>query len=100
MDVMGREGLERVRDQVARVVVGQEPVIRALLAALLVLAVLAGPALGADKAAQQAEIRKAAQGALDKFYKAQPSLKDEVQAAPGYALCANGPAWSPSITTL
>jgi len=34
--VTGREGLERVRDQVSSVVVGQEPVIRALLAALLV----------------------------------------------------------------
>jgi len=56
------------------------------IAAVTTLAVLAGPAFAADKAAQQAEIRKATQVALDKFYKAQPTLKGEVEAAPGYAV--------------
>jgi lipid-binding SYLF domain-containing protein len=50
------------------------------------LALAGAPAFAADKAAQQAEIRKATQSALEKFYKAQPSLKAEVDAAPGYAV--------------
>lgn len=50
------------------------------------LALAGAPAFAADKAAQQAEIRKATQSALDKFYKAKPELKAEVEAAPGYAV--------------
>ena len=40
----------------------------------------------ADKAKQQAEIRKMAQDALPEFYKAQASLKADVEKAPGYAV--------------
>ena len=40
----------------------------------------------ADKAKKQAEIQKMAQAALPDFYKAQASLKGEVENAPGYAL--------------
>ena len=39
-----------------------------------------------DVPAKQAEIRKAVAAALDKFYKARPALKADVQAAPGYAV--------------
>lgn len=39
-----------------------------------------------DKAAKQAEIHKATQAALEKFYKAKPALKGEVAKAPGYAV--------------
>jgi len=59
---------------------------RFLVIVSTLLAFLVAPAFGADKAAQQAEIRKATQGALDKFYKERPALKDEVHAAPGYAV--------------
>jgi lipid-binding SYLF domain-containing protein len=58
-----------------------------LVGALAALLAFAGaPAFAADKAAEQAEVRKATQSALDKFYKAQPNLKTEVDAAPGYAV--------------
>ena len=59
-----------------------------LLAALAAAAALCGaPAAAAgDKAAHQGEIRKATAAALAKFYKAQPRIKSEVQAAPGYAV--------------
>jgi lipid-binding SYLF domain-containing protein len=50
-----------------------------------VLAVVAQSAL-ADKAGNQAEIRKAADATLQKFYKARPALQGEVQTAPGYAV--------------
>ena len=40
----------------------------------------------ADAASKQAEIRKATQASLDKFYKAQPKLREEVKAAPGHAV--------------
>jgi len=54
---------------------------------LLVLSLAAGGALAAtDKAKKQAEVRKAAQTALAKFYKAEPKLKQEVAKAPGYAV--------------
>jgi len=57
------------------------------LATLATALTLAGaPALAADPAAEKAEIRKASQSALDKFYKAQPRIKAEVEAAPGYAV--------------
>jgi len=45
-----------------------------------------GAAMAADKASQQAEVRKASATALDKFYKAEPKLKAEVAKAPGYAV--------------
>jgi len=39
-----------------------------------------------DKAAKQAEVQKATQASLEKLYKAQPRLREEVKAAPGYAV--------------
>ena len=39
-----------------------------------------------ERAQKQGEIRQAKQTALDKFYKADPKLKDEVANAPGYAV--------------
>jgi len=54
---------------------------------LLVLSLTAGGAFAqTDKAKKQAEVRKAAQTALAKFYKANPKLKGEVAKAPGYAV--------------
>ena len=53
----------------------------------VLLAFCASGALAApDKAAKQAEIRKATHATLEKFYKAQPALKNEVRDAPGYAV--------------
>jgi len=43
------------------------------------------PALAADTA-KQAEVRKAAEGALADFYKSDPKIKGQVEAAPGYAV--------------
>lgn len=59
---------------------------RILSQALLVLALAAGTAYAQDKAKKQAEIRTAANTALEKFYKAKPELKGEVAKAPGYAV--------------
>jgi lipid-binding SYLF domain-containing protein len=56
----------------------------ATAAAALVLA--AAPAFAADKAAQQAEIQKATQAALAKFYAKKGDIRKEVEAAPGYAV--------------
>lgn len=53
-------------------------------AAALVLA--AAPAFAATKAEKQAEVRKAADTALEKFYKTEPKIKDEVANSPGYAV--------------
>jgi lipid-binding SYLF domain-containing protein len=61
--------------------------IRFLAAGMLMFFVAAGGALAeADKAAKQAEIRKATQVALEKFYKAKPALKADVAKAPGYGV--------------
>ena len=62
--------------------------VRSLLAAAVVLLVFGIPGVihAADKGAKQADIQKATQAALDKFYKAQPRLRGEVKAAPGYAV--------------
>lgn len=59
-----------------------------LLSGVLMLSFTAGTALAADadKAKKQAEIRKATQVTLEKFYKARPALKTEVGKAPGYAV--------------
>jgi len=54
-------------------------------AATLVTLFVSAGSLAAD-AAKQAEIQKAAQASLDRFYKAEPRIKGEVQAAPGYAV--------------
>ncbi len=54
--------------------------------ALVMMFSLAGGAVAATKAEQQAEVRKAAQASLAKFYKADPALKAAVGKAPGYAV--------------
>lgn len=62
--------------------------VRSLFAAFIAAAVCATGALAADKdkAAKQAEVRKAASAALEKFYEKKPDLKDAVGKAPGYAV--------------
>lgn len=57
-----------------------------LRATVFAASLVAGPALAADKAAQQAEILKTAQETLQQVYKAQPQLKAQVEKAPGYAV--------------
>ena len=57
-----------------------------LTSTVLVLSLAAGNSLAADKASKQAEIRKAAQSSLQKFYKSDPSLKPQVERAPGYGV--------------
>ncbi|HZM43700.1 MAG TPA: YSC84-related protein [Burkholderiales bacterium] len=53
----------------------------------LILSLAAGNALAQDdKAKKQAEIKKVTQASLQKFYKAKPELKGEVEKAPGYAV--------------
>ena len=56
--------------------------------ATLLFSLTAAPALSADsdKASKQAEVRKTTQTTLDRFYKANPTLKGEVKRAPGYAV--------------
>ena len=57
-----------------------------LVATALMFSLVAGPALGQDKAAKRAEVLKATAAALDKFYAKQPDLKATVAKAPGYAV--------------
>lgn len=53
----------------------------------LILTLAAGNALAQDdKAKKQAEIKKVTQASLQKFYKARPELKGEVEKASGYAV--------------
>ena len=61
--------------------------IRNLVAASAALIALSipGSTLAAD-AKKQAEVQKATQAALARFYEKKPSIKDEVSAAPGYAV--------------
>jgi lipid-binding SYLF domain-containing protein len=59
-----------------------------LIAAGLCLAV-SGIAFGADKSKEQAEVRTAAQNALNALYKAQPSARKSVESAAGYAAFSN-----------
>jgi len=55
--------------------------------ATVALSLAAGSAFAQDeKAKKQAEVRKATQVSLEKFYKADPKLKDAVAKAPGYAV--------------
>lgn len=62
--------------------------IHKVLQAVLLLSVAAGTAFAADadKATKQAEIRKVAQATLERFYKANPKLKADVDKSPGYAV--------------
>ena len=63
---------------------------RYTMAIAMLLALLApGIALGASKADEQAEVRKAAQGVLAAVYKAQPSARKAVESAAGYAAFSN-----------
>jgi lipid-binding SYLF domain-containing protein len=48
-----------------------------------------GIAFGADKAKEQAEVRKAGQNALAAVYKLQPSARGAVESAAGYAAFSN-----------
>jgi lipid-binding SYLF domain-containing protein len=59
---------------------------RTLVQAFLVLALAAGTAFAQDKAKKQAEIRDSAKTALERFFKADPKLKDAVAKSPGYAV--------------
>ncbi len=59
---------------------------KALLSAFLILVLAAGSAFAQDKAKKQAEIRDAARASLERFFKADPKLKDAVAKAPGYAV--------------
>jgi lipid-binding SYLF domain-containing protein len=59
---------------------------RLLATAAVAVSLAASGALAQDKAAKQAEVRKAAETALEKFYKADPKIRDEVEKAPGYAI--------------
>jgi lipid-binding SYLF domain-containing protein len=53
----------------------------------VILSLAAGGALAqSDKAKKQAEIQKVTQGSLEKFFKADPKLKEAVAKAPGYAV--------------
>jgi lipid-binding SYLF domain-containing protein len=55
--------------------------------AVLAVSLAAGSALAQDeKAKKQAEIRKATQTSLEKFYKADPKLKEAGAKSPGYAV--------------
>jgi lipid-binding SYLF domain-containing protein len=58
-----------------------------LTAAAVSLSLAAGSAVAqSEKAKKQAEIQKVTQSSLEKFYKAEPKLKDAVAKAPGYAV--------------
>ena len=61
---------------------------KTLLLAVVVFALGAGGAVAQDrdKTKKQAEIRQAANTSLERFYKAEPKLKADVAAAPGYAV--------------
>jgi len=48
-----------------------------------------GIAIGADRAKEQAEVRKAGQDALAALYKVQPSARKAVESAAGYAAFSN-----------
>ncbi len=62
---------------------------RMMILALTFALAAPGMALGADKAKEQAEVRKAGQDALAAVYKAQPSAKKTVESAAGYAAFSN-----------
>jgi lipid-binding SYLF domain-containing protein len=56
-------------------------------AAAVILSLLSGNSFAqGDKAAKQAEVLKATQASLEKFYKEDPALKAAVGKAPGYAV--------------
>ncbi|HTO46839.1 MAG TPA: YSC84-related protein [Burkholderiales bacterium] len=58
-----------------------------LTAAAVSLSLVAGSALAqSEKAKKQAEIRKVTAASMEKFYKADPKIKEELAKAPGYAV--------------
>jgi lipid-binding SYLF domain-containing protein len=62
---------------------------RMIVLAMVCTLAAPGVAFGADKAKEQAELRKAGQDALAAVYKAQPSAKKAVESAAGYAAFSN-----------
>ena len=62
---------------------------RMMVLAMAFALVAPGIALGADKAKEQAEVRKAAQDALAAVYKAAPAARKAVESAAGYAAFSN-----------
>ena len=62
---------------------------RMLVLAMVCGVVAPGISLGADKAKEQAEVRKAGQDALAAVYKAAPSARKAVESAAGYAAFSN-----------
>jgi lipid-binding SYLF domain-containing protein len=62
---------------------------RMMVLALAFALAAPGVALGADKAKEQGEVRKAGQDALAAVYKAQPSARKAVESAAGYAAFSN-----------
>lgn len=60
-----------------------------LIGTLACMVALPGWAFAADKAGEQAEVRKAAQEALAAVYKLQPSARKAVESAAGYAAFSN-----------
>jgi len=62
---------------------------RVMVLAMMFVLVAPGSALGADKAKEQAEVRKAAQDALAAVYKAAPGARKAVESAAGYAAFSN-----------
>src|SRR5512132_2639297 len=62
---------------------------RVMLVTMAFALAASGVALGADKAKEQAEVRKAAQGVLAAVYKAKPSARKAVESAAGYAAFSN-----------
>ena len=62
---------------------------RGLVLAMVISLVAPGLASGADKAKEQADVRKAGEGALAAVYKAQPSARKAVESAAGYAAFSN-----------
>ena len=62
---------------------------RSMVMTMVLLLAASGFAIGADKAKEQAEVRKAGQDALAALYKAQPSARKAVESAAGYAAFSN-----------
>jgi len=63
--------------------------VRSVVMAIVLSIVASGVAWSADKANEQAEVRKAADSALAALYKAQPSARKAVESAAGYAAFSN-----------
>ena len=62
---------------------------RTALTALILAVSVSGAAFGADRAKEQAEVKKAGQDALNALYKARPSARKSVESAAGYAAFSN-----------